>query len=137
MQKRKDKTPEDILQRLLDHKNASKWRSADETVQKKQENVKNDLELRVVQSRDDVTRPTSHREEEVVSICPQQDKCSPAWLSGFITGGELQESLSIQPKTSTLAVHPVKMAQQQLEHPPAIDIKDMRHLSDDEERREL
>ena len=48
MQRREDRTPEDILQRLLDHKNASKQRSADETVQKEPENVKNNLEMRVV-----------------------------------------------------------------------------------------
>ena len=88
------------------------------------------------QSRDDVANQTGHR-EEVVSIHPQLNNRPTAWPSDFITGGELEQSLSIQPKTSTLAVHPVKMAQQQLEHPPAIDIKDMRHLSDDEERREL
>ena len=48
----------------------------------------------------------------------------------------LEQSLSIHPVASTLAVHPVKMAQQQLDHSPAIDIKDMWHLSDDKERRE-
>ena len=98
--------------------------------------INDELEAEPDQSRDDVASPNSHREEGV-SIRPQRNKCPPAWLSGFITGGELEQSLSIHPETSTLAVHPVKMAQQQLEHPPAIDIKDMWHLSDDEERRKL
>ena len=72
----------------------------------------------------------------MVSIRLQRDKRPPAWLEDFITGGELEQSLAIQPKTETLAAHSVKMAQRQLKHPPAINIQDMWDLSDDEERRE-
>ena len=75
--------------------------------------VNDKLEAEPDQSRDDVASQTSHREEEVVSIRPQQNKRPPVWLNGFITGGELKQSLSIQPEASTLAVHPVKMARQQ------------------------
>ena len=88
------------------------------------------------QSCGDVASPASHREEEVISIRPQRNKRPPVWLADFITGGELERSLAIQPETETLASHSVKMAQRQLEHPPAINIQDMWHLSDDEERRE-
>ena len=48
----------------------------------------------------------------------------------------MEESLAVQPETEIAAVHPIEMAQRQLEHPPAINIQDMWHLSDDEERRE-
>ena len=72
----------------------------------------------------------------MVSIRPHRDQRPPAWLDDFITGGELELSLAIQPETETLAAHSVKMAQRQLEHPPAINIQDMWHLSDDEEGRE-
>ena len=72
----------------------------------------------------------------MVSICSLRDKPPPAWLEDFIPGGELEKSLAIQPEAEIAAVHSVKMAQRQLEHPPAINIQDMWHLSDDEERRE-
>ena len=77
------------------------------------------------QSRDDVASPASHREERVILICPQRDKHPPAWLEDFITGGELKESLAVQPEAEIAAVHPIEMAQRQLEHPPAINIQDM------------
>ena len=48
----------------------------------------------------------------------------------------MEESLAVQPATEIAAVHLIEMAQRQLEHPPAIEIQDMWHLSDDEERRE-
>ena len=72
----------------------------------------------------------------MVSICSLRDKPPPAWLEDFIPGGELEKSLAIQPEAEIAAVHSVKMAQRQLEHPPAINFQDMWHLSDDEERRE-
>ena len=72
----------------------------------------------------------------MVSIRPQRDKRPPAWLEDFITDGELEQSIAIQPEAEIVAAHSVKMAQRQLEHPPAINIQDMWHLSDDEERRE-
>ena len=62
------------------------------------------------QSRDDVASPASHREEEVIPIRPQRDKRPPAWLEDFITGGELEESLAVQPET--LAAHSVKVSKQ-------------------------
>ena len=183
MQRREDKTPEDLLQRLLNQQNANKRRSAKEIVQKRPENAENILEMRVVspaehnskdtllnyeesvvvlpqekednpskcnneleaepdespepdQSRGNVASPASHREEEVVTIRPQRDKRPPAWMADFVTGGELEESLAVQPEAEIAAVHLIKMAQRQLEHPPAINIQDMWHLLDDEERCE-
>ena len=44
MQRSEDKTPEDLLQRLLDQQNANKRRSTEEIVQKKPENAESDLE---------------------------------------------------------------------------------------------
>ena len=41
----------------------------------------------------------------MVSIRPQRDKRPPAWLDDFITGGELEQLLAIQPEADTLAVH--------------------------------
>ena len=64
----------------------------------------------------------------MITIRPQRDKRPPAWLEDFITGGELEESLAVQPETEIAAVHPIEMAQRQLEHPPAINIQDMWHL---------
>ena len=49
----------------------------------------------------------------MVSIRPQRDKRPPAWLEDFITGGELEESLAVQPETEIAAVHPIEMAQRQ------------------------
>ena len=60
------------------------------------------------QSRE-VASPASHREERVIPIRPQRDKRPPAWLEDFITGGELEESLAIQPETETLAAHSAKV----------------------------
>ena len=48
MQRSEDKTPEDLLQILLDQQNANKRRSAEEIVQKKPENAEKDLGMRVV-----------------------------------------------------------------------------------------
>ena len=88
------------------------------------------------QPRDEAASQASHMEEEMVPIHPQQNKLPPVWLGDFITGGELKQSLLFHPEASTQAAQIVKMAQQQLEYPPALEIKDMWHLSDDEEQRE-
>ena len=86
---------------------------------------------------DAISSPVSRGEEEqTVSARPQRNKRPPAWLGDFITGGELDQSLSNDTTTRTLAVHATDMAQKQLECPPALEITDMWHLSDDEERRE-
>ena len=71
------------------------------------------------QSRGNVASPASHREEEVVTIRPQRDRRSPAWLGDFITGGELEQSLAIQPETEMLAAHSVKVSKQT--PPPAVE----------------
>ena len=47
-QEKEEETPEDILRRILDQKNASKRRSQAEITQKKSRNEENGLELRVV-----------------------------------------------------------------------------------------
>ena len=75
--------------------------------------------LEPYQSRE-AASPASHKEERVIPIRLQRDKRPPAWLEDFITGGELEESLAVQPETEIAAVHPIEMAQRQLEHPPAI-----------------
>ena len=85
------------------------------------------------QSRE-VASPASHKEEKVIPIRPQRDKRPSPWLEDFITGGELGESLAVQPEKEIAAVYPIEMAQRQLEHPPAINIQDMWHLSDEERR---
>ena len=55
----------------------------------------------------------------MVSIRPQRDKRPPAWLEDFITGGELERSLAIQPETETLVAHSVKVSKQT--PPPAVE----------------
>ena len=70
------------------------------------------------QSCGDVASPASHR-EEVISIRPQRNKRPPVWLADFITGGELERSLAIQPETETLAAHSVKVSEQT--PPPAVE----------------
>ena len=84
-----------------------------------------------------IPSPVSRREEEkTVSSCLQQNKRPPVWLGDFVTGGELDQSLSNSTATRTLAVSTTDMAQKQLECSQALEITDMWHLSDDEERRE-
>ena len=205
--RKEEETPEDILRRILDQKNASKRRSQVEIAQKTSRNEENDLELRVVppakhnssgllpaidetvvvlppavednstaeregnsviemednserednlaievednlsvqrekgaepsQPCDAISSPINRGEEEqTVSARPQRNKRPPAWLGEFITGGELEQSFSNDTTTRTLNIHLADMAQKQLENPPALDITDMWHLSDDEERRE-
>ena len=199
MKQRKEETPEDILRRILDQKNASKRRSQAEIIQKTPRNEENDLELRVVppakhnssgllpeidetvvmlppavkdnstaerkdnserednsaieieddlsvqqeegtepsQPCDAISSPISRDEEEqTVSARPQQNKRPPPWLGDFITGGVLEQSFSDNTPTRTLTIHTTDMAQKQLECLPALEITDMWHLSDDEERRE-
>ena len=66
-----------------------------------------------------------------VTARPQRNKRPPVWLGDFVVGRELEQSLfSSQPENPHIA-----MAQKQLDNPP-LDIHDMWHLSDDEERKE-
>ena len=66
-----------------------------------------------------------------VTAHPQRNKRPPAWLGDFVIGGELEQSIfNSQPENTHIA-----MAQKQLDNPP-LDIHDMWHLSDDEERKE-
>ena len=86
---------------------------------------------------DTISSPISRGEEEkTVYARPQQNKRPPAWLGDSITGGELDQSLFNDTTTRTLAVYTADMTQRQLECPPALEITDMWHLSDDEERRD-
>ena len=161
VQKREYETPKDILQRILDQRNASKRRSQKEAPQKKPRNEENNLELQVVspvehnsnyllpeidemavllpQERED--NPSIQNEKEVESSQPcdtipspisrgeeektvfarlQPNKSSPIWLGDFVTGGELDQSLSNSTATRTLSVATAEMAQKQLECLPAL-----------------
>ena len=85
--------------------------------------VNDKLEAELDQPHDEAASQASHREEEMIPIRPQWNKRPPTWLSDFVTGGELEQSLSIHPEVSTQAVQIVKMAQPQLEYPPALRLK--------------
>ena len=65
---------------------------------------------------------------------PQRARRPPAWLQDFVTGGDLEQSLTVSQVTNT-QLEKTTMAQRQLEQAP-LNIADMWHLSDDEERRE-
>ena len=89
-------------------------------------NVQQEKEAESSQPCNAIFSPISRGEkEETVFARLQQNKCPPAWLGNFITGGELDESLSNYTTTRTLAVHTADMAQKQLECPPALEITDM------------
>ena len=63
---------------------------------------------------DAISSPVSHGEEEqTVSTHLQRNKRPPAWWGDFITGGELDQSLSNDTTTRTLAIHAADMAQKE------------------------
>ena len=66
--------------------------------------------------------------------CPQRVRRPTAWLEDFVTGGDLDQSLAgSQPNHTHLKK--ITMAQRQLDQ-LSLDLQDMWHLSDDEERKE-
>ena len=65
---------------------------------------------------------------------PQRVRRPPAWFSDFITGGDLDQSATVSQLSHT-HLKAVNMAQQQLNSTP-LELQDMWHLSDDEERAE-
>ena len=83
------------------------------------------------EARDLAPTPMSIGIEGGATTHPQRIRCPPAWLGDFITSGDLEQSLTNSRAYSTA----ITMAQKQLENPP-LDIHDMWHLSDDEERKE-
>ena len=81
--------------------------------------------------------PTSVNDgvEGGVSARPQQSRRLPAWLRDFITGGDLDQSFAGNQDNNAHSINRITMAQKQLESPP-LELQDMRHLNDDEERKE-
>ena len=65
---------------------------------------------------------------------PQRVRRPPAWFRDFVTGGELEQSLTESRSSNTQVPATVNMAQQQLEQP--LELMDMWSLSDDEERQD-
>ena len=72
MQRIEDKNPEDLLQRLLSQQNTNQRRSVGEIVQKRQKNVENDLEMRVVSPVERNSKVTLPNDEESVVALPQE-----------------------------------------------------------------
>ena len=69
--KKREETPEDILRRILDQRNASKRRSQAETTQQTPRNEENDLELRVVPpAKHNSSGPLPEIDETVVVLPP-------------------------------------------------------------------
>ena len=83
------------------------------------------------ETRDLVPTPMRIENEGGVTARPQRNKRPPAWLGDFVIGGELEHSLL----DSQVNNAHVAMAQKQLDNPP-LEIYDMWHLSDDEDRKE-
>ena len=65
---------------------------------------------------------------------PQRVRRPPAWFGDFVTGGELDQSFAGS-QVSNTQLKQVDMAQQQIDNTP-LELQDMWHLSDDEERAE-
>ena len=65
--------------------------------------------------------------------CPQRVRRPPVWFGDFITGGDLEQSITDSHRNNT-HLSAVTMAQQQLEQP--LELMDMWSPSDDEERQE-
>ena len=70
-----------------------------------------------------------------ILTCPQRSRCPPAWLKDFVVGGEIDQSLTGSQDNHKQLSRINIMAQCQLEQ-PSLNIQDMWHRSDDEERRE-
>ena len=65
---------------------------------------------------------------------PQRVRRPPAWLEDFVTGGDFDQSLTGSHSNNT-HLNLVTMAQKQIDQSP-LELCDMWHLSDDEERKE-
>ena len=83
------------------------------------------------ETRDLAPTPMRIENEGGVMARPQRNKRPPAWLGDFVIGGELKQCLLDSQVHNT---H-VAIAQKQLDNPP-LEIYDMWHLSDDEDRKE-
>ena len=65
---------------------------------------------------------TSNREETEISARLQRRRWPPAWFGDFVTGGELELSLTSNQGLDTHLVNRITMAQKQLEKPPPLEI---------------
>ena len=89
-------------------------------------------EAELCETRDPPTISLDNDVEGGVVDRPQRARRPPAWFRDFVTGGELEQSLTESRSSNTQAT--VNMAQQQLEQP--LELMDMWSPSDDEERQD-